>query len=209
MDLSYVRRVLKWEYLILLLVMGLAFYIAYIPNLNYPYPVHMDEWTSLAYFEAISQSGNIQIVDPFYGQEPHFVYAVEMGFHLFWSIFHQISGVSFMTIIRYFPGVIFIITVLSVYILAQRKNFGWEAALFTCLIITTVGILGPAFLVTGVIAVVTLILSYILLPRLGITGAGIGWLGTQTALVFFTVPQLVSKIRYSVTPDLTLESIQK
>jgi hypothetical protein len=38
-------------------------------------------------------------------------------------------------------------TVLSVYVLAQREGFGWESAFFTCLITTTVGILGPGFLV--------------------------------------------------------------
>jgi hypothetical protein len=38
-------------------------------------------------------------------------------------------------------------SVLSVYTLARRQGFGWEAALFACLIPTTVGILGPAFLV--------------------------------------------------------------
>jgi len=147
MNSSSIRRVFKWEYLLLLLVMALAFYIAYIPNITYPYPVHIDEWRSMAYFETISQSGTTDIVEPFYGGTPDLVYMAEMGFHLFWSMFHQISGISWLTIFRYFPGIIFIITVLSVYILAQRKNYGWEAALFTCLIITTVGILGPAFLV--------------------------------------------------------------
>jgi hypothetical protein len=39
------------------------------------------------------------------------------------------------------------ITVLMVYILAEREGYGFEAALFTCLIPTTVGILGPALLV--------------------------------------------------------------
>jgi len=50
-------------------------------------------------------------------------------------------------IFKYFPAVIFMITVLSVYILTKRQGFGWEAALLTCLIPTTVGILGPGFLV--------------------------------------------------------------
>ena len=52
-----------------------------------------------------------------------------------------------LTIFRYFPGIVFIFVVLSVYILARRQGFGWEAALFTALIPTTVGILGPAFMV--------------------------------------------------------------
>jgi hypothetical protein len=146
MNLGRIRRLFKYEYLWLLLVMVLAFYVACIPNLSYPYPVHIDEWRSLAYSEAIIQSGTTAIADPFYGGETGLIYQAEMGFHLFWSVFQQISGVSWLTVFRYFPGIIFIITVLSVYIMAQRKGYGWEAALFTCLIITMVGILGPAFL---------------------------------------------------------------
>jgi O-antigen/teichoic acid export membrane protein len=61
-------------------------------------------------------------------------------------------------------------------------------------------------LVTGVTAVVTLLLSYILLPHLGIFGVGVSWLATQTGIIFFTVPQLVKKIRYSVAPDLIVDS---
>lgn len=51
-----------------------------------------------------------------------------------------------MVIFRYFPGIVFLMIVLSVYILGRREGFGWGAALFTCLIPTTVGIMGPAFL---------------------------------------------------------------
>lgn len=129
-------------------IMALAFYIAFIPHQSYPYPVHIDEWVHLAYSRAMLQAGDTVITDPFFGQSTIGLSSnLEAGFHLFWSIFHQISGVSWLTIFRYFPGIIFIITVLSVYIMADREGFGWEAALFTCLIPTTVGILGPAFLV--------------------------------------------------------------
>jgi hypothetical protein len=72
---------------------------------------------------------------------------LESGFHLFWGIFQRISGLDWITIFRYFPGIIFLITVLSVYVLARREGYGWQAAFCTCLIPTTVGILGPAFLV--------------------------------------------------------------
>lgn len=50
--------------------------------------------------------------------------------------------------------------------------------------------------VTGVIAAIALVLSYILLPHLGILGAGVGWLVVQTALTLFTVPKLVQKIKH-------------
>jgi hypothetical protein len=136
------------------MVMGLAFYIAFIPNLTYPYPVHIDEWRSLAYFETIAQTGTTAIDDPFFGGTTDIFYQAEMGFHLFWTIFHQVSGIPWLPIFRYFPGIIFIITILSVYILARRQGYGWEAALFACLVITTVGILGPAFLVPVALALI-------------------------------------------------------
>ncbi len=141
-------RLAKSDYFKLVPILALAFYVAFIPHQNYPYPVHLDEWVHLAYSKALLTTGSAISVNPFFGQaieglHPH----LEAGFHLFWGVFHQISGLSWLTIFRYFPSVMFMITVLSVYALAHREGFGLEAALFTCLILTTVGILGPAFLV--------------------------------------------------------------
>jgi len=133
-----VHRIPKFDYLILLPIMALAFYIAFIPHYNYPYPLHVDEWINLVRSKALMETGNITFSGSF---------LLETGFHLFWSGFQTISGISWMDIFRYFPAIIFIITVLSVYVLAQRQGFGWEAALFTCLIPTTAGILGPSFLI--------------------------------------------------------------
>jgi len=143
-----IRWLVKSDYLKLLPILGLAFYIAFIPHLHYPYPVHIDEWVHLVQSEAMLQAGSTTFTEPFFGQSTIGLGSnLEAGFHLFWGVFQRISGISWLTIFRYFPGVIFIITVLSVYILARREGFGWEAALFSCLITTTVGILGPAFLV--------------------------------------------------------------
>lgn len=139
----------KSDYLKLIPIMALAFYIAFLPHQGYPYPVHIDEWVHWAFSEAILKTGSTTSTDPFLGQSiigfgsPH----LEAGYHLFWGTFHQISGVSWLTIFKYFPGVIFMITVLSVYVLARRHGFGWEAAFFTALIPTAVGVLGPGFLV--------------------------------------------------------------
>ena len=128
--------------------MGFAFYIAFIPHQNYPYPVHIDEWFHMAFSnEIIGKASVLSLNDPFSGGVSLWNQSFELGFHLFFAVFHQISGIPWLDIVRYFPGIIFIITVLSVYVLAQRQGFGWEAAFFTCLMTTTVGILGPAFLV--------------------------------------------------------------
>ena len=128
-------------------VIALAFYIAFIPHQGYLYPLHIDEWAHLAHSEAILQAGSVVYFDPFDGTLRPISSNLEAGFQLFWAVFHQISGISWIDIFRYFPGVILIITVLSTYVLAQRAGFGWEAAFFICLIPTTIGILGPAFLV--------------------------------------------------------------
>lgn len=141
-------RVLKYDYLLLLPIMALAFYIAFIPHQNYPYPLHFDEWTHLALSnQIINQASAVGLTDPFSGGEPILNQLYEVGFHVFWAIFHQISGISWLAIYRYFPGIVFMITVLSVYISTRRAGFGLEAAFFTCLILTTVGLLGPAFMV--------------------------------------------------------------
>ena len=148
MNWQNIWQLAKTDYLKLVPILGLAFYIAFIPNLNYPYPVHIDEWVHMAFSKAMLQANDTTFIDPFFGQLTQNLSSnLEAGFHLFWGVFHQISGISWLTIFRYFPSIVFMITVLSVYILAQRQGFGWEAALLTCLIPTTVGIMGPAFLV--------------------------------------------------------------
>ena len=133
---------------LLLPLMALAFYITFIPHQSYPYPVHIDDWIHLANSEAILKSGSIAYLEPFFGKYTVGLSSnLELAFQVFWGMFHQISGISLLTIFRFFPGIILITTVLSTYVMANRLGFGWEAAFFTCLITTTVGILGPAFLV--------------------------------------------------------------
>jgi len=129
-------------------ILALAFYLAFIPHQGYPYPVHIDEWVHLAYAKALLKAGSVSFPDPFLGERIITISSnLEAGFHLFWGVFHQLSGISWLTIFKYFPGIIFIITVFSAYVLGERQGFGWEAALFVSLIPTTVGILGPGFLV--------------------------------------------------------------
>jgi hypothetical protein len=145
---------------LLLPILALAFYIAFIPHQSYPYPVHVDEWVHLARAESLLKAGNINYIEPFFGGGAESLGAnMEVGFHLFWGVFHRISGIPWLVIFRYFPGIILMLTALSSYILACRLGFGWEAAFFTSLLPTTVGILGPAFLVPVAIALPFLLLS--------------------------------------------------
>jgi len=147
MTLQKVWQILKSDYLKVIPVLGLAFYIAFIPHIDYPYPLHVDEWVHLARSRAMLQSSSVIITDPFLGTSTLSLSDnLEAGFQLFWAVFHSVSGISWMDIFRFFPGIIFMVTVFSVFIAARKEGFGLEAAFFACLIPTTVGVLGPAFL---------------------------------------------------------------
>lgn len=161
MNWQNVHRAFKSDYLKLLPIMGLAFYIAFIPHQNYPYPVHLDEWQHLAFFNEIIKEGSVVgLSNPFFGGAPIINNQIgEVSFHLYWVVFYLISGISWLTIFRYFSGIIFMITVLAVYVLARRQGFGWEAAFLTCLIPTMVGILGPAFMVPAAMGLLFVSLS--------------------------------------------------
>lgn len=159
---------LKSDYLALLPIVALAFYIARIPHLGYPYPVHIDEWLHLANAEAVQAAGSSAYLDPFTGNHMVGIGSnLEIGFLIFWGAFQSISGIEWFTIFQWFPAVVFIITVLCVYALGQREGYGWEAAFFTSLIPTTVGILGPGFLVPVAFALPVIPLSLFLVLNYG------------------------------------------
>jgi len=153
MNWQKVIKIVNSEYIKLLPILAFAFFMAFIPHISYPYAVHIDEWIHIAYSNALLRAGGISYIHPIFGEGLETVVTqLEIGYHLPLAIFYQISGISWMAISRYLPGIIFVFTVLSVYIFAKRMGFGWEAAFFTCLIPTTVGILGPAFLVPVALA---------------------------------------------------------
>src|SRR3990172_1021407 len=141
-------KLAKSDYVKLVPILALAFYMAFIPHLSYPYALHIDEWVHIAHSNALLRAGEIYYPDPFSGQGSGGVVALlELGYHLPLAVFYQLSGISWMDIARYFPSITFVFTVLSVYCFARRIGFGWEAAFSTTLIPTTVGIMGPALLI--------------------------------------------------------------
>ncbi len=144
-------------------ILLLAFYMAFIPHIGYAYPLHGDEWMHMTYAETVAQTGSITFPDPFTGQGEVGVGSnLWVGFHIFWAMFQQVSGIPWIELFRYFPSIIFMFTVLAVYILANREGYGLEAAFFTCLIPTTGGLLGPAFMVPMALALLFIPLSLFL-----------------------------------------------
>jgi hypothetical protein len=136
-------------------IMGFAFYTSLIPRLHYDYPLHEDEWTHFVEARAIAEEGEVPFFDPVTGEDrtdpvteetrssPHF----EVGFQLFLAEFQLVTGLPWLAIFRYLPSAVFALTAFSAYLFGDRHGFGLEAALFACLVPTTVRFLGPAFAV--------------------------------------------------------------
>jgi hypothetical protein len=137
------------------IIMGFAFYTSLIPRLDYSYPLHTDEWTHFAEARTIVTEGAIPFFDPVTGEDrsdpvteetrssPHF----EVGYHLFLAAFQLLTGLPWLAIFRYLPSAVFALAALSAYVFGNRRGFGLEAALFACLVPTTVRFLGPALAV--------------------------------------------------------------
>jgi hypothetical protein len=51
--------------LLLLLILRLAGFMAFIPHIGYVYSLHVDEWTHLTYAKTIARTGTITFPDPF------------------------------------------------------------------------------------------------------------------------------------------------
>jgi hypothetical protein len=111
------------HYLVLILILILAFFLGYIPHFQYPYPIHIDEWTHLAYARAVAQTGSLTFPDPFTGQttmDP--ANNGWMGFHVFCAMVQEITGIQWITLFTRIPAFIFMLTVLAVYILTRREG---------------------------------------------------------------------------------------
>ena len=134
--------------LLLILILLLAGVMAFIPHIGYAYPLHVDEWTHLTYAKTIAQTGAISFPDPFTGEGTAGPGSnVWLGYHVLMAIIQKVSGIDWLVLWRYGPSVIFMLTVFCVYIFANKQGYGLEAAFFACLIPTTGGLLGPAFMV--------------------------------------------------------------
>jgi hypothetical protein len=62
--------------ILLLLILLLAGFVAFIPHIGYAYPLHVDEWMHLTYAKTITQTSTISFPNPF--TPPSFEYDVNI-----------------------------------------------------------------------------------------------------------------------------------
>jgi hypothetical protein len=91
MNWQKVIKLIKSDYTKLILISGFVFYVAYIPNQNYSYPVHIDEWVHMAFRNEILKEESIGITYPFDGNRLKLIEKMELGFQSFLAITRSIT----------------------------------------------------------------------------------------------------------------------
>jgi len=153
------------EKLALTTILLLAFLMTSIPHRDYSYPIHIDEWWHYGDSQSLIESGSMPYPDPFDSGEllnPD----KEIGFHLFLGELKLVSGISWLNLFRFMPGIIFALLILTAYAFGKKRGFGLGAAFLVMLIPTTVRFLGPAFLVPVALGLIFIPLTLFTLHRL-------------------------------------------
>jgi len=151
--------------LALVAILVLAFFMASIPHWEYLYPLHIDEWWHYGDAQSLIEAGRMPYPDPFHSGAPLFP-DKELGFHLFLGEFKLITGVSWVNLFRFLPGIIFALLAFLAFTFGRRRGFGLGAAFLVALIPTTVRFLGPAFLVPVALGLIFIPLTLLTLRRL-------------------------------------------
>lgn len=151
--------------MLLVAILALAFFMASIPHWHYGYPLHIDEWWHYGDAQSLIQSKHFAYPNPF--DSGNTLSAdIELGFHTFLGELKLITGMSWLNLFRFLPGIIFVILTFLAYAFGKRKGFGLAAAFLVALIPTTVRFLGPAFLVPVALGLTFIPLTLFTLHRL-------------------------------------------
>ncbi len=179
------------EGLLLVLILLLAFFMAYIPHLDYIYPIHIDEWWRYGDAQSLIETGHIPYPDPFSSGETLYE-DIEVGYHLLIGVIKVVTDISWLSLFRFLPGIIFALLVFQAYAFGKGRGFGLGAAFLVSLIPTTVRFLGPAFLVPVSFGLVFVPLTLYVLHRLmlDMRGSVILFL-ISLSLLFIHPPTLV------------------
>ncbi|MFC1944194.1 hypothetical protein ACFLX5_01655 [Chloroflexota bacterium] len=108
--------------------------------------MHIDEWKHYGDSRSLMEYGEISFPNPFDGGNIHSP-DIALGYHLFLGELKAVTGISWLALFCYLPGVILALTAFQAYALGRRGGAGLGAAFLVVLIPTTVRLLGPAFLV--------------------------------------------------------------
>ena len=150
--------------LLLGMILVLAFFMASIPHLDYQYPLHVDEWWRYGGSYSLLKTGHLTYPDIFNNGAVKDT-DIEIGFHLFIGELKLITGLSWLALFRFLPGLILALLAFGAYAFGRKKGYGLEAAFLVTLIPTTIRLLGPAFLVPVALGITFIPLTLLILHR--------------------------------------------
>jgi len=154
------------EAILLCLILALAFYMALWPRLDYPFPMHVDEWMHLGHTLQITETGHLDYPNPFLGGRPTVEGHPETGYYLWLNALLFSTGLPWLTLARLMPAIVLAIMAFAAYAWGRKQGVGLEAALFVTFIHTTIRFLGPAFLVPVTLGLVLFPMCLMLISKL-------------------------------------------
>lgn len=133
-------------WLIVILIVAISLLLTLVTRPAVTGPIHVDEWTNLAYAEALSVEQSLPHADPIFDQS-EINYRPETGFRVFLVQIRDITGVSWISLFPILPAVmaaLFAVTVLGLGVSLRTGLFAGVLAIGTP---TTLRFLGPEYAV--------------------------------------------------------------
>ncbi len=138
------KRKRKKEIILLSPILLLALILTFYPHLNYPYPLHVDEWFHITQAKQISLNKKID----WYSRK-EFKLGLERGWHLFLALIQKTFNLNAKQWIC-LPSIFHLLAIFSTYLFVLNF-FGKKQALISAFLIalipSNVTIGGPVFLV--------------------------------------------------------------
>ena len=128
-----------------------AYAIAVGPRNDLPYAFHVDEWTHLAYAEALVQNDRVPHIEPLYGQDI-VGYRPELGFRVVLAELYLVTGTNWEAMSRIVAGAGFVLFVVTMLYLGRVLGTGNLIGLIALGTPTTLRFLGPALVVPVALA---------------------------------------------------------
>ncbi|MEM5792883.1 MAG: glycosyltransferase family 39 protein, partial [Candidatus Aenigmatarchaeota archaeon] len=132
------------EEILLTIIIILGCFLTFYPHLNYPYPIHVDEWFHISEAKMMASEQDID----WYSGKP-FRLGMERGWHLTLSFFQLIFKLDPKEWI-FVPLIIHSISIIVIFVFVSKllgKTQGLIAAFLTAIIPSNLTIGGPIFLV--------------------------------------------------------------
>lgn len=165
----------NYRHLLLIIALGLTFFLVYKPHLDYKFPFHSDEWFHLAYASYIMEPHTDPNEYPALNVNPYFLVPnkdFEVGFHVFLAAVFSSIGVDPVLNFKFLPAVTAVIAafILFVFVYRVSNNFyaGILAIMFFSGLRTNVNILGIQFFVP-LTATIPLVFCFFMLLAEGVT----------------------------------------